>query len=101
MKLIEQVTDILSHLYNHGWDERNGGNLSYIATEEEVAEVCPLDSNLRTFTYPDCDLSALIGKYFVITGTGKYFKNCEKDPRDEPRHRPRRRCPYPSPPLGL
>ena len=38
MKLIEQVTDILSHLYNHGWDERNGGNLSYIATEEEVAE---------------------------------------------------------------
>ena len=80
MKLIEQVTDILSHLYNHGWDERNGGNLSYIATEEEVAEVCPLDSNLRSFTYPDCDLSALIGKYFVITGTGKYFKNCEKDP---------------------
>ena len=66
--------------WEQGWHERNGGNLSYIATEEEVAEVCPLDSNLRTFAYSDCDLSPLVGKYFVITGTGKYFKNCEKDP---------------------
>ena len=96
MKLIEEVTDILSHLYNHGWDERNGGNLSYIAKEEEVAEVCSLDSNLRVFVYPDCDLSPLVGKYFVITGTGKYFKNCEKDPetnlgivRVEDAHTPR------------
>ena len=80
MNLIEEVVDILDHLYSHGWDERNGGNLSYIAKEEEVAEVCDLQSSLRTFVYPDVDLSILVGKYFVITGTGKYFKNCKKDP---------------------
>ncbi|MGM9814417.1 MAG: rhamnulose-1-phosphate aldolase [Candidatus Enteromonas sp.] len=80
MKLIEEVTDILDHLYVHGWDERNGGNLSYIAKEDEVAEVCPLDSDLRHFVYEDVDLSPIVGKYFVITGTGKYFKNCKKDP---------------------
>lgn len=80
MKLIQEVVEILDHLYVHGWDERNGGNLSYIAEEEEVAEVCDIHSNLRSFTYPDVDLSVLIGKYFVITGTGKYFKNCKADP---------------------
>ena len=30
MNGLEQVTDILEELYRHGWDERNGGNLSYI-----------------------------------------------------------------------
>ena len=80
MNLIEEVVDILDHLYSHGWDERNGGNLSYIAKEEEVAQICDLQSSLRTFVYPDVDLSILVGKYFVITGTGKYFKNCKKDP---------------------
>lgn len=81
MKLLEEVTDILDHLYVHGWDERNGGNLSYIAKEEEVAEVCSLDADLGRFVYPDVDLGILIGRYFVITGTGKYFKNAKKDPK--------------------
>ena len=36
MNCIEQVTNILDQLYVHGWDERNGGNLSYILTSEEV-----------------------------------------------------------------
>ena len=67
MNCIEQVTDILDLLYKHNWDERNGGNLSYILNEDEVKEICMTD---------------LIGKYFVITGTGKYFKNCKKDPKN-------------------
>lgn len=79
MKCINEVTDILDLLYQHNWDERNGGNLSYILTEEEVKEVCDINNVIRTFHY-DFDLSELVGKYFVITGTGKYFKNCKKDP---------------------
>lgn len=80
MNCIEQVTEILDLLYKHNWDERNGGNLSYIVTEEEVKEICPQIKIIRTFHY-NFDLSPLIGKYFIITGTGKYFKNCLKDPK--------------------
>lgn len=81
MNCIEQVTEILDLLYKHNWDERNGGNLSYILTESEVQEMCDPNKIIRTFTY-DFDMSSLIGKYFVITGTGKYFKNCLKDPNN-------------------
>ena len=79
MNGLEQVTDILEELYRHGWDERNGGNLSYILTEEEVKQVCDINNVIREFKY-DFDLSSLIGKYFIITGTGKYFRNCKKNP---------------------
>lgn len=79
MKCINEVTGILDLLYKHNWDERNGGNLSYIVTEEEVKEICDPNNIIRVFNY-SFDMSDLVGKYFIITGTGKYFKNCQKDP---------------------
>ncbi len=81
MSFINEVTEILDLLYKHNWDERNGGNLSYILKEEEVKEVCDINNITRTFHY-DFDLSPLVGRYFIITGTGKYFKNCLKDPKN-------------------
>ena len=81
MKCINEVTEILDLLYKHNWDERNGGNLSYILTEDEVKSFCNINEIKRLFTY-DFDMSELVGKYFVITGTGKYFKNCLKDPEN-------------------
>lgn len=81
MSCIEKVVEILDLLYHHGWDERNGGNLSYILTEEEVSEICNPSEIIKTFHY-DFDMKELVGNYFVITGTGKYFKNCLKDPEN-------------------
>ena len=51
MSAICNVTEILDLLYKHGWDERNGGNLSYILTEEEVCEICDPNVVYRTFHY--------------------------------------------------
>ena len=79
MNFIEEATDILDLLYKHGWDERNGGNLSYIISEEEVESFIKEEKIIRTYTY-DFDMSSIIGRYFLITGTGKYFKNCKRDP---------------------
>ena len=79
MSCIDEVTEILDLLYKHNWDERNGGNLSYILTEEEVNFICNPNNIIREFKY-SFDMSELVGKYFIITGTGKYFKNCLKDP---------------------
>lgn len=77
MNVIEEVVEILDLLYKHGWDERNGGNLSYIVTKEEVSEITDPDIVTRTFNY-NCDMTDLIGKYFVITASGSYFKNMVK-----------------------
>ena len=79
MDVINEVCEILDLLYKHGWDERNGGNLSYIVTKEEVKTIVSEEKEIREFKY-DFDMTPLIGKYFLITGTQKYFKNCLKDP---------------------
>ena len=42
----------VTNMYDHGWNERNGGNVSLL---------------------PE-------GKYFLVTGTGKYFKNVQVAP---------------------
>ena len=59
MNCMNQVTEILDQLYKHDWDERNGGNLSYILKEEEVRELGLKDDILREFHYA-FDLTPLI-----------------------------------------
>ena len=79
-KLLETV-EILDLLYKHGWDERNGGNLSLILDENEVKEITSDLSVKRTFE-TDFDMTPILGKYFLITGTGSYFKNMVKNPAE-------------------
>ena len=74
-----------SNMYHLGWDERNGGNISYLLKEEEVAEYLDIHHVLRNIPLAgvhasSLDASPLAGKYFMVTGTGKYFKNVEDDP---------------------
>jgi len=74
-----------SNMYRLGWDERNGGNLSYLLKKEEVEEYLDLTKVIRTIPFAGVhptafDASALAGKIFLVTGTGKYFKNVEYDP---------------------
>ena len=76
---IEEMGHICSAMYAHGWDERNSGNISLLLTEEEVADYVDTACVLRTlsagFTAPE-----LAGKLFLVTGTGKFFKNVVRDP---------------------
>lgn len=68
-----------SNMYRLGWDERNGGNISYLLDEAQVAEYLDLTKILRVIPI-GFDAKALAGKLFLVTGTGKYFKNVEEDP---------------------
>lgn len=63
-----------------GWHERNGGNLSYRMKEEEIDMVKEYFSTERPFTPIGTDVPALGGTYFLITGSGKYFRNVPLDP---------------------
>ncbi len=76
---IEEMCDATANMYRQGWDERNGGNISYMLDEKIVAEYLDVNNVLRTIP-TGFDATALIGKIFIVTGTGKYFKNVTKDP---------------------
>ena len=68
-----------ANMYRLGWDERNGGNISYKLDKEKLKAYLDTEKVLRTIPL-GFDASALSGEVFLVTGTGKYFKNVETDP---------------------
>ena len=82
---VREMCKTTANMYRLGWDERNGGNISYLLDENEVAEYLNVNKVIRTIPLAgvneaDFDVTPLIGKIFIVTGTGKYFKNVEDDP---------------------
>lgn len=80
-KFVKEMIETIDNMYRLGWDERNGGNISYLLEEEEVEEYLDINKVIRNIPM-DFDGSMLSGKYFIVTGSGKYFKNCVKCPGD-------------------
>lgn len=78
---VEEMKKTTANMYRLGWDERNGGNISYMLDESEVKEYLDTEKIIRTIPL-DFDAAPLIGKIFIVTGTGKYFKNVESDPEN-------------------
>ena len=76
---VEEMRKTTANMYRLGWDERNGGNISYLLNTEEVGEYLDLNHVIRTIPL-GFDATSIIGKIFIVTGTGKYFKNMEVDP---------------------
>lgn len=76
---IQEMSEITRHMWELGWDELNGGNISYLLDENEVAKYINVLEPLRTINlaFP---VKELAGKYFIVTGSGKYFRNVIKDP---------------------
>lgn len=78
---VKEMVRTTSNMYRLGWDERNGGNISYLLKEEEVGEYLDLTQVKKTIEI-GFDCSELAENYFIVTGSGKYFKNVEYDPED-------------------
>ena len=76
---VREMCETTANMYRLGWDERNGGNISYLLDEGEVAAYLDVRKVLREIP-TGFDAKPLAGKYFIVTVTGKYFKNVEKDP---------------------
>lgn len=76
---VEEMKKTTANMYRLGWDERNGGNISLLLDEKEVGEYLDLNKVLRTIPI-GFEAKPLAGKYFLVTGTGKYFKNVQDDP---------------------
>lgn len=79
-KFVQGFIRMCNDGWEQGWHERNGGNLSYRIKDEEVAEV-------KEFLHYDNEwkpiatkVPGLASEYFLVTGSGKYFRNVIIDP---------------------
>lgn len=68
--------------WEQGWHERNGGNLSYRMKEEEVREIMPMLDRTGEWKAIGTSVPGLAGEYFLVTGSGKYFRNVILNPED-------------------
>ena len=66
--------------YQQGWHERNGGNLSYRLKEAEVEGIRPRLNFNGEWLPIGTSVPGLAGEFFLVTGTGKYFRNIIVDP---------------------
>ena len=84
-KFLTSFCDTAANMYRLGWDERNGGNISMLLDEDEVREHLDTAHVIRKIPFmgvkaASFDASPLAGRIFLVTGTGKYFKNIKDDP---------------------
>ncbi|WP_186576754.1 rhamnulose-1-phosphate aldolase [Aquibacillus kalidii] len=78
---VQEMMETTYNMWRLGWDERNGGNISYILKEDEVIGYVNPERVLRTISL-DFPVVELANKYFIVTGSGKYFKNVKSNPAE-------------------
>ncbi len=76
---LKEICKTASNMYRQGWDERNGGNISVRLDKKDLAPYLNVRDVIRTIP-TKFDAKAIAGQYYIVTGTGKYFKNVEDDP---------------------
>lgn len=78
-KFMKEMIKVINDMWLKGWDERNGGNVSYRLIKEEAEKYKEELSGTRNIELFN-QVKELAGEYFLVTGTGKYFKNVIIDP---------------------
>lgn len=78
---VKEMMNITQTMWGNGWDERNGGNISYLLVEEEVDKYLDITcvKRMHSLNFP---VKPLANCYFIVTGSGKYFKNVIHDPEN-------------------
>lgn len=81
-KLAKDFVKICTDGYLQGWHERNGGNLSYRMTVDEVSECADRFDLSAPLQDIGADVPGLAGEYFMVTGSGKFMRNVSLDLAD-------------------
>ena len=82
VKFVEGFIRMANDGWEQGWHERNGGNLSYRMKDEDVAAVKEFLSEDGEWKEIGTEVPGLANEYFMVTGSGKYFRNVIIDPED-------------------
>lgn len=82
LKFVKYFIDTCHQSWLKGWNERNGGNMSYRMKPEEVAEC----EKFYSYDAPEKPIGlcvpSLAGECFMVTGSGKYYKNILREPEN-------------------
>lgn len=77
LKNIEKMQEVASWFWQRGWAEFNGGNLSVDVTDD--LDGLNFTPNVQRHTVLSKTYPALIGKYFLVTGSGYRYRDFAKD----------------------
>lgn len=80
-RFIEDFINIITDCYNLGWHERNGGNISYRLCDQEVEQISNKLCTVKTIALQTA-IPQLKNEYFLVSGTGRYFRNVKKYPKE-------------------
>ena len=78
-EVIEQVAEVTGYLWQKGWAERNGGNITVNITEFADAEMAALPALAPALPIGKT-LPNLRGKFFYVKGTGKRMRDLARQP---------------------
>lgn len=79
--VVDEVAEVAGYLWQNGWAERNGGNITVNVTElmddelqglPPISRVIPIGKTLKN----------LRGKYFYAKGTGKRMRDLARNPME-------------------
>ena len=76
---VSDMVKITTDMWLKGWDERNGGNISFRLHARDVEPYLADWREPRVLPLSD-PLPDLANQYFLVTGSGKYFRNIQLDP---------------------
>ena len=74
-KFMQDFIKMADDGYKQGWHERNGGNLSYRLKKGEVDAIRGRMYRDTQWQPIGTEVPGLAGEFFLVTGTGKYFRN--------------------------
>ena len=79
MAEIGRIAEVAGYLWEKGWAERNGGNISVNVTELLTAEEKALPALGEAIVLEEA-MTELAGHIFYVTGTGKRMRYVAQDP---------------------
>lgn len=80
-KEIDKIAEVAGYLWQNGWAERNGGNITVNITEfvDDAIKALPAISEVKPIGET---LPHLKGQYFFCKGTGKRMRDLARWPMD-------------------
>lgn len=71
--MVKGIAEITYDMWIKGWDEYNGGNVSYLLSNQEEKLVDLEEAQIRSMEVPNMPEN-LIGRYILITASGSHFR---------------------------
>lgn len=82
LKFMREFIGVCAEGYRLGWHERNGGNLSYCMSAEDVASAKEFLQDGAPWQDIGTEVPGLKNEYFLVTGSGKHMRNVPLCPEE-------------------